>query len=108
MAIDSVADDTVVAHPDAANCPVTPSLAQLAPERLAAVVLAYRHELKELAERQAYHACAWALEAIDTLVEQNLRLKQQLKHCLPAQQARASAAPRRPVAASARRRASGG
>jgi hypothetical protein len=54
---------------------VTPSLAQLAPERLAEVVRAYREELRTLAERHAYHACAWALEAIDTLVGENARLR---------------------------------
>jgi hypothetical protein len=54
---------------------VTPSLAQLGPERLAEVVRAYREELRTLAERHAYHACAWALEAIDTLVADNVRLQ---------------------------------
>jgi hypothetical protein len=54
---------------------VTPSLAQLGPERLAEVVRAYREELRTLAERHAYHACAWALEAIDSLVADNVRLQ---------------------------------
>ena len=54
---------------------VTPSLANLGPERLAAVVQGYREELRELAQNHAYHACAWALEAIDTLVADNQRLR---------------------------------
>lgn len=52
---------------------VTPSLAQLGPDRLAEVVAEYRRQLQHLAG-QAYHCCAWALEAVDTLVDENRRL----------------------------------
>ena len=58
---------------------VTPSLANLGPARLAEVVAAYRHQLRDL-DGQAHHCCGWALEAIDTLLSDTLRLREELGH----------------------------
>ena len=58
---------------------VTPSLAGLTPERLAKVISHYRYELHAL-DAQAYHCCGWALEAIDTLLSDTLRLREELGH----------------------------
>jgi hypothetical protein len=57
---------------------VTPSLAELDSARLAEVVDTYRRQLQHLAG-QAHHCCAWALEAIDTLVGDNVQLRRQLE-----------------------------
>ena len=45
---------------------VTPSTVDMSPERRAEYVQQSREELQHLS-RQGYHACGWALEAIDTL-----------------------------------------
>jgi hypothetical protein len=61
----------------------TPTLATVSPERLAAVVRAYRQELVVLARDQAYAGAAWALEAIDSLAGRVRDLERQAEAPAP-------------------------